>query len=307
MKKFWKYILLPLLAVSLSSCVSNVSYQEYAEEDKYLIGSQTYEGVVKELNIDWRVGKIQLQDDTCGDCNRISFWEDDSLLENQKVRTYFHDGILDVKFWKSGYSSILPNSSSKNLTIQATSYVFQKLNIKLTSGSFNHHADITAEEAKIEITSGKVHLGELNTKKFEYKQTSGEFTIERLFADEAELEMTSGNIHVSGVLKTKKFESKQTSGSLKIGQLYAEEADIEMTSGTFKSFVAQTTEKVNIEFSSGKAEISVGTNATFYVSKSSGDVHCEKEARHPADGVYYIGEGGTEFNVKFTSGSLYIK
>ena len=287
MKKFWKYILLPLLTVALSSCVTNVSYHEYAEEDKYLIGSQTYEGVVKELNIDWRVGKIQLQDDTCGECNRISFWEDDSLLENQKVRTYFHDGILDVKFWKSGYSSMLPNSSSKNLTISATSYVFQKLNIKLTSGSFNNDAAVTAEEAKIEITSGEVHFGDLNTKKFEYKQSSGKFTLGRLFADEAELEMTSGKID--------------------IGEARVKTMNVKMTSGTFKSYVAPTAEKVNIEFSSGKAEIAVGTNATFYVNKSSGSVHCEKEARHPAEGVYYIGEGGTEFNVKFTSGSLYIK
>lgn len=288
MKKFWKYILLPLLAVSLSSCGGNVSYHEYTEEDKYLIGSQTYEGVVKELNIDWRVGKIQLQDDTCGECNRISFWEDDSLLENQKVRTHFHDGILDVKFWKSGYSSILPNSSSKNLTIQATSYVFQKLNIKLTSGSFNYHADVTAEEAKIEITSGNVHMsGALKTKKFESKQTSGSLGIGQLYAEEADIEMTSGKID--------------------IGESRVKAMNVKMTSGTFKSFVAQTAEKVNIEFSSGKAEITVGTNATFYVNKSSGSVHCEKEARHPAEGVYYIGEGGTEFNVKFTSGSLYIK
>lgn len=288
MKKFWKYILLPLLAVSLSSCGGNVSYHEYAEEDKYLIGSQTYEGVVKELNIDWRVGKIQLQDDTCGECNRISFWEDDSLLENQKVRTYFHDGILDVKFWKSGYSSILPNSSSKNLTIQATSYVFQKLNIKLTSGSFNYFSDITAEEAKIEITSGDVYVsGALKTKKFEYEQTSGSLEIGQLYAEEVDIEMTSGKID--------------------IGESRVKAMNVKMTSGTFKSFVAQTAEKVNIEFSSEKAEITVGTNATFYINKSSGDVHCEKEARHPAEGVYYIGEGGTEFNVKFTSGSLYIK
>ena len=96
-KKLLGTIILGAAALSLAACVS---FDYYPDADKYLVGTQYYDGELKTLDIDWISGSVTLIQDETAD--QITVKEDNNLDDDRKVHSYFHDGILSVKYCKSG-------------------------------------------------------------------------------------------------------------------------------------------------------------------------------------------------------------
>ena len=289
MNKFLKIIILPLLSLTLTSCGS-VSYEKYENEDKYEIGNQTYEcSDINNLNINWASGSVRLEK---GEGNKIEVYErgHETLMKDQKVRSYLDGDTLTIHFWKSGYRSVLYNSKLKDLTLTLPNDVFEKFNLKMTSGAFIYDGDITADDINIKMTSGDFKAKSLSSNKLDLDLTSGKFVIsDRLNVGEAKLKMTSGKIDFLG----ERFS-------------YFKNLDVEMTSGKFKSYIG-VAEKVKLKMTSGSMTTRIHESAVFYVKYTSGSIRCETEADKPAEGVYIIGTGGPIYNVEMTSGSLTIK
>ena len=60
MKKSLGLLILGLLGLSLTSCISG---EVYADADKYLAGDQTYDEYITSLDIDWVSGTLTLVED----------------------------------------------------------------------------------------------------------------------------------------------------------------------------------------------------------------------------------------------------
>ena len=264
MKTFKKVFitLLSLLGLSLTSCTN---YGTYADADKYLVGDQTYTGVLKELDIDWVSGQVTLIEDITSLEIKIVEESDIELIEAEKVHSYFNEGVLKIKYWESGHTShsFIP----KNKHIYVTYPALEKLTVDLTSGKFDSKK-VTASDIKVNLTSGSVDLdevvcesmitnvtsGSVNIDKitcntYEANLTSGSVTIGASIANEMTFKVTSGNVDLTIPESGATVSFTKTSGSLRLDrQDYTRNADGQYVYGDGLC-------KVRIKVTSGKAII----------------------------------------------------
>lgn len=219
-----KKLIVLLFPFLLASCsVMGV----YPDAEKYVAGSQDYEGEIKTLNVSWVAGSLTLVEDESA--TTISVKEDNSLSEAEKVHSYFHDNTLDVQYCASGFVGHI-DSNQKNLVITYKPGL-EKLNISLTSGSFRAEA-LHASEANLSLTSGKIEVNNIE-------------------ASEINCSSTSGSISFNDV-KTNKFKSSFTSGSSTVNFLELNEAHLSGTSGYIVLRTPEVGATVHVSQTSGK-------------------------------------------------------
>ena len=223
-KKILSAIILPVLGLSMVSCTSMTSY---ADADKYLIGSQTYTGELKTLDIDWISGQVTLIEDSTA--TSISVVEENDLPDEKKVHSYFHDGILNIKYWESGLRARFIDSSQKHLYVTypslenldvdltsgklATGKITAKtVNVDLTSGSMDFDG-ITCDTINADLTSGSITINNLETGTGEFDCTSGSITIQHSKADSLSFDLTSGKIDLTIPEKGATVKFNKVSGS----------------------------------------------------------------------------------------------
>lgn len=179
---------LPFMGLSLTSCTSMGTY---ADADKYLVGTQEYTGELKDLNIDWISGQVTLIEDNS--ITSISVKEDNDLPDEKKVHSYFHDGTLNIKYWKSGLRAKFIESYKKHLYVTFPS--LENLDVDLTSGTL--FADkITAKKIDVDVTSGSMELGDIKCDTITADLTSGSMTVNNLETQTGDFDCTSGKITV---------------------------------------------------------------------------------------------------------------
>lgn len=143
------------------------------------------------------------------------------------------------------------------------------------------------EEIKLNFTSGDYEVYDVKTKKLDIYFTSGDISLEGVTAKELEIDYTSGDVEFNGS---------------------AEKVDLESTSGDSKIKTSTMLKELDVDITSGSAEVYIPENNGFItnVKASSGDFSGDFE--YKTDGnKYYYKEGGPEFKVNLTSGSVKIK
>ena len=206
MKKGLAFAILGLLSFGLTAC--GVTGGIYANEDKYISGNTEYKDVeVNKIDIDWVSGNVTLVEDEAA--TGIVVFEDTNLTDKRElVHSYFHDGILNVKYFASGYHCLKTNIK-KNLTITYKPGL---------------------ETLKVDLTSGYLGAENIHATKFDLDITSGTANIKNLVVDEVSVDATSGTIIMSKIY-AKKMDADLTSGSITTIYESLETATYEMTSG----------------------------------------------------------------------------
>lgn len=226
-KKILALAMIPLMSISLTSCSF---YIAYADADKYLIGSQDYEGELKDLDIDWVSGSVTLVEDA--NATKISVVEENDLKDEEKVHSYFHDGILNVKYWASGYRNFSFRTPIKNLVITYPS--LENIKVGITSGVFVSES-LEAKSATFKLTSGKMKIGKIKADNFKASMTSGTLTVDELDVKEGDFGCTSGTILI------KKSQADKLSFGLTSGKIdlaipeNGATIDFHKTSGSYHS------------------------------------------------------------------------
>ena len=261
-----------------TGCADYVTQQKYENADAYAVGDQTYNSEVTTLNVDWLCGSLTLIEKE--DATEITLKETGSKLSDKtKMRSYLSEGVLDVKFWKSGYRSTT-NDCDKDLVITLPSVRY--LNLKLTSGKFSAEK-LTAKVIHLTMTSGSATVGDLSADEITLIKTSGSTSVRSLSAKEATVQSSSGKFAIRKCA-AENFSSDLTSGELDVDFLSLGSAEMRMTSGT-----------VRIGLPSG--------GATIDVRKTTGEIKTSLD--YEKDGSEYLfGKGESRIEFHMTSGTL---
>lgn len=283
MTKFRRILMglaLGVFSIALSACGTFIT--SYANADKYVAGTQYYEGELKKLDISWISGSITLIEDETA--SEITVKEDNNLDEAKKVHSYFNDGTLSIKYCKSGLGFQHFFAEDKQLSVTFPS--LENLVVSLTSGKLNIEK-LNAKSLAISVTSGTVEIGQA-----EVETTS-------------KISATSGKL-IIGSYTTEKFTLSMTSGSATIDELSTDEAKFEFTSGKLTAKLKQAN-KVDVDITSGTIDLTIPeAGATVKIDKTSGSFSSDRE--HTSNkNVYTFGDGSCKVDIDMTSGKIIIR
>jgi len=272
-----------LATLGLASCVDAtfpVRNRKYENADKYLVGSQSYEGEINALNVNWYAGKITIVSDAT--MEGFSVIENNELEDDKKVHSYVADGVLNVEFWKSGLISTC-KSIEKNVTISVPAL----------------------DSIDISSTSGGIFADYLSASTIEINKTSGTLSVGQMVSSIVDISSTSGSIEIEHI-DTKSMSINSTSGSVGLHDMKVSNLDINSTSGSTDIDINEA-DTININKTSGSTEIKLSSEgATLSHKKKSGSFSTKLEYLVKG-GKYIFGDGKTIINITTTSGSLRVE
>lgn len=200
------YVLLPLMTLGLTSCGPSMGI--YKDADKYVSGNIEYSDVeVNNIDIDWISGSLTLVEDESA--TGITIKEETNLTDaDDLVHSYYHDGILSVKYFASGHTCSRTNVK-KDLTI-------------------TYKPDL--DYLRVDLTSGKLNAENIHATTFVLDMTSGDSKIKNLVSNDVDIDATSGTVEIDK-LTGKKLNVDITSGTIKTVFDTIETAKYDLTSG----------------------------------------------------------------------------
>ena len=251
LKKVVGFSSILLDSVCLTSCIGFGDI--YADSNKYLAGTQYYDGELTKLDLHWTKGEVTIIEDDSAEF--ITVKEDNTLDDVYKVHSYFVDGTLHIRSAASGKSLTFINSQDKKLFV-----TFPKLDeivVDITSGKVNVDK-LDCDNATFNLTSGTINVGELNVKEnTKVNVTSGTVTIDSLSTKEGKFNCTSGKV-ITNVKKAETMKFSFTSGTLDLTIPEAgAKVTFKKTSGSYTSHREHTVDNNVYTYGDGSCEISI--------------------------------------------------
>lgn len=199
--------LLTIFTFLLSGCMG---VNTYPDADHYLVGPQTYTETIQSMSIDWISGNITLiEDDTM---SGVEIIEETNLTKTEElVHTYVHDGILNVKYFASGYTKSSLEYVQKDLFITYKPRL-TNITINQTSGSL-FASQIVCDDFRLNTTSGNATIQTLNTARTTLNFTSGNLDLAHVIVDQIDVDMTSGTLTM-GMDTVESANMNMTSGNI---------------------------------------------------------------------------------------------
>ncbi len=206
------------LAVGAVFCLSFVgckpsaerSFRYYDNAAAYVAGEFTCDSAaVKRVEIDWIGGNVEMEQSGSG--KTAVFEEGDELSEEKRLHTYLNDGVLRVKYCRSGCLGKI-DETQKNLQVEIPKGVDVEINgvsanvylgmieignlsIKTDTGSVEAES-IRCQRAEIETESGYIGVGALTADGLELGSASGEIHLGIPTCQSTEIETKTGNVTV---------------------------------------------------------------------------------------------------------------
>lgn len=260
MKKKLTVGLLTIFTFLLSACMS---VNTYPDADKYLVGSKTYTETIQEITIDWISGNITLIEDNT--MVGVEIVEETNLTKDEeRVHTYVHDGILNVKYFASGYTKSSLNYIQKDLFVTYKPSL-SKLTINQISGNLVAES-VNCDDFRLNMTSGNATIETINVARTTLNLTSGNLDFDHVIADQLDVSMTSGTLTM-GMDTVGSVDIKMTSGNVYL-TLPANGAQVTITkvSGTINANRTHTQAGNLYTFGVGGATIKISiTSGSIYL------------------------------------------
>lgn len=217
-----------LLCLCFAGCKSSRErdFRNYENAAAYKAGNFVCEtAAVRRVEIDWLGGNVEVEQSVSG---KASIFEDgDALSEEKRLHTYLNDGVLRVKYCRSGCLGKI-DETQKNLQVE------------IPKGA----------EVEINTFSANVYLGVLETGRLSVKTDRGCIEAESLRCQKAEIETQSGYIGV-GSLMADKLEVNGKEGEIHLGIPVCPISEIETGKGNVTLYL-QGDVSAFIEFESKK-------------------------------------------------------
>lgn len=138
--------------------------ESYADADKYTVGDTSISiDSLDEIDIDWIGGKLQIETYE-GDTIELQETAQDSLDEDDRVRSYYDNGVLKIHYRKSGIVAFRFKSIDKTLLIRIPEKLYSDPAAALTKLDIdNVSADVSVNGLKIrqstiDTVSGDISL-----------------------------------------------------------------------------------------------------------------------------------------------------
>lgn len=179
---FILYIVFRVLSGNFPSFFSIVGGTHYDNSEKYTAGNVSLqpdrqrENPLSEIHVDWIAGSVEIV--PVKELENIEIVEKntDQLAEEDRVHSYYHDGILDIQYEKSGVYFFKSRNITKELLVRIPMELAQ--NLEVVEG------DLVSAGMKI----GDVQVGTLNV-----DTVSGDTVFSGSVSREIEIDSTSGN------------------------------------------------------------------------------------------------------------------
>ena len=313
-----------IAAVAFGAGNSNVwsaGYQ-YDNAGKYTAGGTSFSKSVKNLDVDWIDGKVDITYEK-GNVVTVSEKTEKKLSKDQELRWWLDGETLRIRYAKQGLH--LNWNLKKELTITLPEgIILEDVDISATSGTLSIPA-MEAENLSLDVTSGEIYAaanagmvpagatsGDIElyigkeAQEIEAGATSGSILIEAADAGQVKVDTTSGEIRVDAG-NVGNFHADSTSGKIcaKIGEV--KEADLECTSGGIDVEIAKLG-SLNIDSTSGDvmAALPEKPGFTARLDVTSGDVRYDLPLTKEGS-VYICGDGSGSVEISTTSGDIRIK
>ena len=289
--------------------------------EKYHIGDAEITQPVKNLDIDWTSGKINIAYHS-GNTVLLSEKANKTLRDSERMRWQLDGDTLKIEYETPGFhlfsfhtkelTVTLPESVSlEDVRIHATSgevnipaLQAEELTLKVTSGDIQ--ARVNARKITGKLTSGRMELQAMEeAKEISLDATSGDIVLEAAGAEKIRIDITSGSIRAA-VNKAGEIKIGSTSGDVQAVIGEAKKADISCTSGKITVDIARW-EKLDVHATSGdiKAMLAAEPGFTARIDTTSGKV--ESKLAMAQNGKDYIcGDGSAQVKLHTTSANIIV-
>lgn len=257
-------LVIAAVASGVHHIVSFAGYN-YDDADKYTVGDAVITDTVKNLDIDWTSGNINFEyhdEDTV----EISEKSRKKLSEDKKMRWWFDDGNLRIRFAKKGISFFSWGFDQN-----------KELTVKLPEG-------ISLEDVNIDSTSGDVNIPSLQAQMLTLDVVSGDIRLNLSGAGELKMSSVSGNVEATlDIVSSAEIDT--TSGDVKLSAPGLEKLDIDVTTGDVTAAL------------SGKPGFTAHLDTV--TGKINYDLPLTKES-----GAYVCGDGSGNVKIDTTTGDI---
>lgn len=264
-------VVLIICMIMLSGCVihtgGGLSTIKYDNADSYAIGSGRTSDSIRNLEIDWISGNVEI---SYGKEDEIILEETskDEITDELTMRWLVEDGTLHIKFCKAGKINV--NNCDKTLKVTLPK------NLKL-------------EEAEIETVSADAKASELNVKDVNFESVSGSVEAGLYGVRSIDADSVSGDIEIIAPEGPEYVDIETTSGSVRMNlKNSAGDCEISTVSGKVTFLLPEK------------------GNFTISYDTTSGDFDSDIEMAQKGS-KYVSGKGNDRFIVDTTSGDLRIK
>ena len=314
-------ILFAAVAMGVKNIAWSAGYQ-YENAEKYTAGGTSISEPVKNLDVDWIDGKVEIAYE---DGNTVTFSEksEKKLNGDQELRWWLDGETLRIRYAKTGMH--LNWNLHKELTITLPEgIVLENADLSATSGKINVPA-METDNLKLDTTSGEIYAlaaagkvsanatsGDIElvigkeAEEIKAGATSGNILIESADAGLIQVDATSGNIQVKAG-NVKSFHADSTSGKMSAELGEVEEADFECTSGGVEVGIAKLG-KLKVSSTSGDVTATLPEKPGFTarLDVTSGDIGYDLSLAKEGS-EYICGDGSGSVEISTTSGDIYIK
>lgn len=232
-----------------SACGVEISplISDYENAEKYQSGNFTYAAAdVTEIEIDWIAGEINVVQ---VDAETLSVSEKYVAKEEEKrVHYYLDDGVLNIKFCKSGLKGSI-NERDKKLTVEIPENVYLDIN---TISSPVEMGDVSFSGLEVATISGKVEMGNVQSNTVNVETVSGNIIMDETSATVLDLKSTSGNIQTTLVTAmTADIENISGNVAIALRENLGTTLKMSMISGRFSSKLDYKQSGTRVEFYGG--------------------------------------------------------
>ena len=277
-----------LCAIALVACGAQILGRvfhiglRYANAERYTAGAATVEGDVKNLDIHWTDGALNIAYHD-GDTIEISETAPKAIADRNALRWWLDGDTLRVQYAQSGFFSF--RSLNKALTVTLpTGTDLSDLAIDVTSGEINLDQPAAVDSVRLNCTSGDIRAALADVDTLAVETTSGDIRATFGEADTVTISSTSGLITAEGDrARAAKFDC--TSGDISLRLSAFDELQVDTTSGDVTAALpSRPGYRARVSTTSGKFDTAVP------LSKDGDD--------------YLCGDGSARLDIHVTSGDV---
>ena len=273
-----------LIAGVVLSAKTVIGYAGFAGGDGYTAGNATISQNIKNLDIDWTSGMINI-DYHKENTVIIEETSKKEIRPDRQMRWKIDGDTLQIRYEKSGFHMFgLFSSASKNLTVTLPE-------------------ETVLDTARISATSGTVFIPSLSTDRLSLDITSGDIDA-TVQARSISTEMTSGKMTLSSKGTAEEIHAGATSGDISILAENAGLLDITATSGQV-TVQTDSFDELNIDVTSGDVMAMLPSEPGFTgkFDVTSGKIEFDLPMEKSGD-TYICGDGSGKAKIDATSGNI---
>lgn len=181
-------------------------YMRYDGKTLYSAGDTQFDGgLIREVEVEWLGGDIEIEQSAD---NVLYASEDgDGAAEAAKMHHLLQDGVLKIKYCRSGYCGEIAEGS-------------KHLRLEIPRGI----------DLEIECTTAETTVGVIDVNEFDFESTSGNFSAEKISCQRLDIQTKKGQVNI-GELAAAETDAESVSGDIRLGLISPTRGEIESRSG----------------------------------------------------------------------------